>query len=152
MLERVAKGIAAGAAGTTALDVVTYTDMAIRGRPPSEVPTKAVEGLAARVGLDLGAGERAQQRKSGIGALLGYATGLSVGAVYGLTARMTDRLPAPLASAVVGLGTMAATDGVSAALGATDPKTWTAADWVSDVVPHLIFGWATVATFRAMRP
>ena len=37
------RGAAAGAAGTTALNVVTYLDMAIRGRPASDTPERSVE-------------------------------------------------------------------------------------------------------------
>jgi hypothetical protein len=38
MLEEALWGAAAGAVGTVALDVSTYVDMAVRGRPASEVP------------------------------------------------------------------------------------------------------------------
>ena len=36
------RGAAAGAAGTTALNVVTYLDMAVRGRPASSTPERTV--------------------------------------------------------------------------------------------------------------
>jgi hypothetical protein len=36
-------GAAAGAAGTTALNTVTYLDMAVRGRPTSSTPEDIVE-------------------------------------------------------------------------------------------------------------
>ena len=35
---RLLAGIAAGAAGTTALNATTYLDMALRGRPASRTP------------------------------------------------------------------------------------------------------------------
>jgi hypothetical protein len=35
----VLRGAAAGAAGTTALNAVTYLDMVVRGRPASDAPT-----------------------------------------------------------------------------------------------------------------
>ncbi|PWI45743.1 hypothetical protein [Streptomyces sp. ICBB 8177] len=38
-------GAAAGAAGTTTLNAVTYLDMALRGRPSSDTPQLAVERL-----------------------------------------------------------------------------------------------------------
>lgn len=50
-----------------------------------------------------------------------------------------------------GLGVMAATDGVSTALGATDPRSWAAADWAADVVPHLAYGAVCVWTFDRLR-
>jgi hypothetical protein len=46
---------------------------------------------------------------------------------------------------------MAATDGVSAALGVTDPGSWSAADWASDIVPHLAYGTGTVSSFEGFR-
>ena len=151
MPHRIAHGLAAGAVGTTALNVLTYADMALRGRPPSEVPKQDVEKLAENARLDLGSGEDADQRKEGIAALMGYVTGLSIGAVAGLAGPVIRRLPQPLAATAVGLGAMAATDGASAALGVTDPRTWSATDWISDVVPHLAYGAATVATYRALQ-
>jgi len=42
-------GAAAGAAGTTALNAVTYLDMAVRGRPSSSTPEDTVEKLSAVV-------------------------------------------------------------------------------------------------------
>ena len=35
------------------------------------------------------------------------------------------------------------------ALGITDPRTWGTSDWVSDVVPHLVYGVVTAATAEA---
>lgn len=31
-------------------------------------------------------------------------------------------------------------------LKATDPRRWTRVDWASDLVPHLVYGFATAAT------
>jgi hypothetical protein len=151
MANRIAHGLAAGAAGTTALNAVSYADMALRGRPPSEVPKQDVERLAGTVGLTFGDGDHAEPRKEGVAALLGYVTGLTIGVATGILGPVIERLPAPVGAAAVGLGAMAATDGASAALGGTDPKTWSATDWLSDIVPHLAFGAATVATYRALR-
>jgi hypothetical protein len=151
MANRIAHGLAAGAAGTTALNLVTYADMVLRGRPPSEVPKQDVERLADSVGVHFGDGDRAEPRKEGAASLMGYVTGLGAGVVTGALGPVVERVPAPLAAAVIGLGVMAATDGTSAALGATDPSTWSATDWVSDIIPHLVFGAATIATYRALR-
>ena len=41
-------GAIAGAAGTMALDVAGYADMAIRGRTPSDLPAEVIRRLAAR--------------------------------------------------------------------------------------------------------
>ena len=37
------------------------------------------------------------------------------------------------------------TNGPMTVLGITDPRTWSAPDWVSDLVPHVAYG-AVVAT------
>jgi hypothetical protein len=58
---RLARGVAAGAVDTTALNVATYLDMAIRGRPSSGVPAEAAERLASRAGVSLGDGEEVEK-------------------------------------------------------------------------------------------
>jgi hypothetical protein len=150
MLRHVAHGLAAGAIGTVALNVVTYADMAIRGRPPSSVPEQDVQILADRFGIDLGEGDEASARREAIGALLGYLTGMTIGAAYGVVRPWTRRVPPPVAAVAVGLGAMAATDAGSVRLGTTDVSTWSLADWVSDIVPHLAYGAATVAGYEAL--
>jgi hypothetical protein len=52
---------------------------------------------------------------------------------------------------LVGAAAMAATDGSMAALGVSDPRKWTTADWLSDVVPHLAYGAVTCFVLNAMR-
>ena len=44
-------GAAAGAAGTTALNVITYLDIAVRGRPTSTTPERTVEAMAKLFGV-----------------------------------------------------------------------------------------------------
>ena len=55
-------GAAAGAAGTTALNGVTYLDMAVRGRPASSTPEDTVDRLAEAVGVDILNGHVAEGR------------------------------------------------------------------------------------------
>jgi len=43
------------------------------------------------------------------------------------------------------------TTGPMAALGVTDPRTWPADSWVSDLVPHVAYGLATAAAYEALR-
>jgi len=138
------RGLIAGAAGTTALNVVTYLDMALRGRPASTAPGKAVDRLGEAAGRTLpgGRAERANRRE-GIGAVLGLSAGLGLGVVAALGRAAGVRLPRPLGGVATGALAMAATDVPMAALGLTDPRTWTAADWLSDVVPHLAYGAVT---------
>jgi hypothetical protein len=151
MASRLAGGLVSGAVGTTALNMATYLDMTVRGRPASEVPAKGVEVMAKRAGVSLGEGDAAEQRKQGAGALMGYVTGLTAGVAYSLVEPLARRLPRPLAAVGLGLGVMAATDAASTSLGTTDPRQWSAVDWVSDVIPHVAYGAAAVITYDAMR-
>lgn len=45
---------------------------------------------------------------------------------------------------------MAGADGPLVGLGLTDPGDWAAADWASDVIPHLGYGAAAYATLAAL--
>src|SRR3954471_14183541 len=129
------RGAAAGAAGTTALNAVTYLDMAWRGRPASSTPEDTVEKLAHTAGLEVpGDDATRQNRLAGLGPLTGIATGVGVGVLAGLLA---PRLPLPVLAGVVGAGAMAGSNIPMAALRVTDPRSWDAGSWISDVVPHL---------------
>lgn len=153
MLREVLMGTAAGAVGTVALNAATYTDMAVRGRPSSSVPAQVAGKLAEKAGIDLSGGESddaAQNRESGLGALLGYATGLGVGAAYGLIRPHLGGVSRPVAGAWLGLGAMAASDVPAAAFGVTDPTKWDADSWASDVLPHLAYGLVTAVAYDAL--
>ena len=147
-------GLVAGATGTLALEITTYGDMLVRGRPPSSVPARMAGVLADRLGIEAlsttRSDERSENRRGAAGALLGYATGLGIGVLYGLLrGRAGGRLAAPLAGVGVGLAAMAASDVSIALTGVSDPRTWTPADWASDVIPHLVYGLVTVETYEA---
>ncbi|GHH69855.1 hypothetical protein GCM10017673_20990 [Streptosporangium violaceochromogenes] len=143
----VVAGVAAAAAGTTALNIAAYLDMAVRARPASELPGEAADDLAGRAGVDLGSGEAGTNRREGLGALLGYATGLSVGALYGLLAG--DRRPPPVAAALgLSAAAMIAGDTPLAALGLTDPGEWGVSSWAADAVPHLAYGLTTATVYH----
>lgn len=49
---RLGQGLAAGAAGVTVLNAITYLDMAVRARPASDTPSQAVEQLAGKAGAE----------------------------------------------------------------------------------------------------
>ncbi|MDN3354057.1 hypothetical protein [Actinomadura sp. DC4] len=136
MRNRMTAGLLAGAAGTTALNAVTYTDMALRGRPASGIPEQVVD----RLGLPL----RDANRRQAAAALLGIGVGAGVGAVYGLAGGTPAGALMPAATAAL------AGDGPPVALGLTDPRTWTAADWLSDVVPHLAYGLVTAVAYDGL--
>jgi pimeloyl-ACP methyl ester carboxylesterase len=143
---RLWKGLAAGAVGTELLNITTYLDMALRGRGASSVPEQDVDKLLDRVGVSLDD----DNRKGAVATLLGYATGASIGTTYAMLRPALRWLPTPVAAAAVGLGAMAATDASSAALGTTDPRTWSATDWLSDIIPHLAYGAGVVLTYDAL--
>ncbi|MCZ2859057.1 hypothetical protein [Blastococcus sp. VKM Ac-2987] len=135
------RGAAAGAAGTTALNAVTYLDMVIRGRGASSTPERTVERLAETAHLAVpGDDETRRNRVQGLGPMTGLVAGVGVGVVGGL-ARASGLLSAkPVGTLLTGLGAMVAANGPMTALGVTDPRTWSAADWLSDLVPHLVYG------------
>jgi hypothetical protein len=148
-------GIAAGAVGTIALDVVSYLDMVVRARPASSTPADVAGALAERAGVEVAAAgndsDAAANRRSGLGALLGYGVGLAVGGAYGLLrARRSGQSRMPAAAVGLGLAAMAASDLPAAALGVTDPRTWGAAGWASDLLPHLAYGLATATVYEAL--
>jgi hypothetical protein len=144
------RGAAAGAAGTTALNVVTYLDMAIRGRPASDTPERSVEKVAELLGVGIpGEGATRENRLSGLGPLTGLLTGVAMGMAYGAWDATVGRprtLGGPL---LAGLGAMLVANGPMTAMGLTDPRTWSRTDWLSDVLPHLAYGWVTASTYAA---
>lgn len=149
---RLVWGAAAGAVGTTVLNAVTYGDMLLRGRPSSSVPAKAAGKLADAVGFaPLSASndaEDASHRREAAGALLGYVTGVGIGVAY-VAGRGCAGAANPVRTGVLlGLAAMVASDAPIALTGASDPRSWTRAAWLSDLIPHLAYGLATAATLR----
>jgi hypothetical protein len=141
-------GAAAGAVGTIALDVATYLDMALRGRPSSSVPSDAAGKLAELAGVSLGGDDdTVANRRSGLGALFGYVTGVGVGVAYGAL-RSRVRVPKAVAAAGLGLAAMAGSNGPLVGLGLTDPGEWSGADWAADIVPHLVYGLFTALAYE----
>jgi hypothetical protein len=130
MLNAALRGIIAEATGTVALDTSTYLDMAIRGRSSSNAPSKMVDTIAQKLHLPLSTqgtsskDQSAQNRESGLGALLGYVNGLGIGVIYGMIRSRSDEIPSPLSAALVGLTAMAASDIPMVALRVSNPKTW----------------------------
>jgi hypothetical protein len=144
-------GAAAGAAGTAALNAATYLDMAIRGRGTSSAPEQTVEAIEDHLPVSVpGDGEVRDHRVSGLGALSGIVTGVGIGAAYGVLRRIGVRPPTPVGALLVGATAMASTDLSMAALKVSDPRTWSATDWVSDIVPHLVYGAVTYAVLQAL--
>jgi hypothetical protein len=148
---RIARGVTAGAVGTLALNAATYVDIVVRGRAPSRVPEDVVAATVEARGLSLstsGPGSpEAANRRSGIAALGGYATGVGFGALLGAMRPAVRRWPRAAVGLAAGAVAMAATDTAATLAGATDPRRWSVADWLADVVPHAVYGLTTIVTF-----
>jgi hypothetical protein len=65
-------------------------------------------------------------------------------------ARAAGFRPGPTAgTALITAGVLVGTNGPMTVLGITDPRTWSAPDWVSDLVPHLAYGVVVTTTLDA---
>ncbi len=145
------RGAAAGAAGTTVLNAVTYLDMVLRGRGTSSTPEDTVEKLSDKIHVPVpGEGDERDNRVSGLGALTGIVSGVGIGGLLGVV-RAAGWRPGILAgSTAATLGALLGTNGPMTALGITDPRTWPPSSWVSDVVPHLAYGVVTACVVAGL--
>ena len=144
------RGAAAGAAGTTALNAVTYLDMAGRGRGTSSTPEQTVEKLAEKAHVPIpGEGETRQNRIQGLGPITGLVAGVGVGVVVGLVRAAGYRSQPLVGTLLTTLGVLVVANGPMTVLGITDPRTWSATDWASDIVPHLAYGAVVKTTMDA---
>ena len=146
------RGAAAGAAGTTALNAVTYLDMVGRGRGTSSTPEQTVEKLAEKAHVAIpGEGETRENRLQGLGPLTGLAAGVGVGVLVGLVRAAGFRTRPLVGTALTTAGVLVAANGPMTVLGITDPRTWSATDWLSDLVPHLAYGAVVETTMNAFQ-
>lgn len=144
-------GAAAGAAGTTALNAVTYLDMAVRGRPTSSTPEDTVEALSEKTRIPVpGEGDAHDNRVAGLGPLTGIAAGVGVGAVLGAARAWGWRPGLGVGTAAATVGAMLGSNGPMTVLGVTDPRTWPASSWLADVVPHVAYGAVTAAVLERL--
>ena len=145
------RGAVAGAAGTTALNAVTYLDMVVRGRGASSTPEQSVEKLSEKAHVPIpGDEETHQNRVSGLGPLLGIAAGVGTGAALGAVRTTGVRPPLAVEATAAGLGAMVAGSGPMTVLGITDPRSWSPVDWISDVVPHAAYALVTAWTLQRL--
>lgn len=150
MIRELLLGAAAGAAGTTALNATTYSDMLGRARPASTTPESTVEELVDRAHVEIPGDEDARaNRLSSLGALSGIVTGVGVGAAYGLSRALGLRPPTWVGAVLAAGAALGGSNGPMTVLGITDPRQWGTSDWVSDVVPHIAYGAVTAATYAA---
>jgi hypothetical protein len=150
-LQMVLLGAAAGAAGTTALNMLTYVDMAARGRPASSTPETTVEKISEVTHVPIpGDEDTRENRISGLGPLTGQLAGVGIGALLGLTRAAGWRPGFGVSTVVATVGAMVGTSGPMTLLGVTDPRTWPAKSWVVDIVPHLAYGAVTAAVMERL--
>jgi hypothetical protein len=146
----VLRGAAAGAAGTSALNAVTYLDMAVRGRASSSTPERTVEKLADKAHVPIpGDADTRSNRVQGLGPLTGLAAGIGMGALTGLVRAAGFRSRPLVGTGLITAGVLVAANGPMTVLGITDPRTWSRTDWISDLVPHLVYGAVVKTTMDA---
>jgi hypothetical protein len=146
-------GAAAGAAGTTALNVITYLDIAVRGRPTSTTPERTVEAMARLFGVQVpGTADILANRLLGLGALTGYAAGIGMGVILGLAYALGWRPQLLVATLVATAIALIGTNGPMTVLGVTDPRTWGIVGWISDLIPHFGYGLVTALVLRYLYP
>jgi hypothetical protein len=144
------RGAAAGAAGSSALNAVTYLDMTVRGRGTSSTPEDTVEKLAETAHVPIpGDEETRQHRVQGLGPLLGLVAGVGVGVLGGLARASGYRSAKPVGTLLTTVGVLVAANGPMTVLGVTDPRKWSTTDWISDIVPHLAYGLVVKNTMDA---
>ena len=137
-------GAAAGAAGTTTLNVIAYLDIATRGRPASTTPERTVQAMAKMVNLTVpGTGDVLAARLSGLGALTGYTAGIGIGIILGLAYALGWRPSLAVATLAATAFALIGTNGPMTFLGVTDPRTWGLIGWISDLIPHFGYGLVT---------
>lgn len=151
LIRALAAGALAGAAGTTALNTVTYVDMIWRARPASSTPEATVEKLAEVTGATIpGTAEERTNRIAGLGPLTGLLVGTCVGALLGLASTAGYRPGLLGSSLTAAAGALLGSNGPMTILGVTDPRTWAPTDWVSDLIPHLAYGIVTGTALQAL--
>jgi hypothetical protein len=153
LLRAAGNGAAAGAVGTIMLDSITYLDIATTGRPASTTPQDTITRASRITHIPIpGDGSAQDNRVFGIGSLMGYALGVGTGALLGAAAQLTGRRPMLLSGALAASGVaMVVANGPMIALGTTNVRTWSASDWLRDILPHLGYGLGAAWTFRRLR-
>lgn len=154
MLREITRGAAAGAVGTAVLNLSTYGDMLLRGRPASKMPVKTAKKMAQKADVSLRregeAEEKKDNRVQALGALMGYVAGIGVGVGYGLLRSGMAKKSTTVSGVLAGTTAAVAGAAPQVALGLTNPKDWGVEGWAADLVPHMLYGLSMVATFEAM--
>lgn len=148
LLRGAISGALAGAAGTTALNAVTYLDMVIRARPASETPEKAVEAFSSKTGVAVPGDDKSRSNRiAGLGPLTGLAAGVGAGMAIGAI-RGAGWQPGLIGSTLAATSVaLIAGNAPMTVLGVTNPRRWPAKDWAADLIPHLAYGAVAAAAF-----
>ena len=85
----------------------------------------------------------------GLGPITGLVAGVGVGVVVGLVRAAGYRSQPLVGTLLTTLGVLVVANGPMTVLGITDPRTWSATDWASDVVPHLAYAAVVKTTMDA---
>lgn len=149
----VMRGAAAGAVGTTALNALTYLDMAVRGRPASRTPEDTVESVSEDTHVPIpGEDETRTNRVAGARAAdwppvrrrarraHRFGPGCRVASRVARRRRGHHRRG------------LARHERAMTALGGADPRTWSLPSWLVDVVPHIGYGAVTAAVLERLDP
>lgn len=151
-ISTVALGAAAGAAGVTALNAVTYLDMALRARPASSTPEESVRKLSETAGITVpGNDDQRKNRIAGLGPLLGIGSGVMAGVALGVARWLGLRANPVVGTLVATSVALVAGNAPMTLLKVSDPRKWSASAWISDLVPHLAFGVIASAVLRSRR-
>lgn len=93
--------------------------------------------------------EQVQNRAAGLGPLLGLGAGVGTGILA--APRALGWRPGRTLGAVATTGAaLVAANAPMTLLKATYPRTWSAADWASDILPHPGYGITADAVLRAL--
>ena len=140
---------AAEVIGTTVPNAVSLVDLTLHDWPANKTPQEGAEASAA---IAEGAGRQPRnarsQRLPGLGGLRGIACGVGAGAVVGLVMSLGWPTRRSVRSVVATIGAMVVANAPLTMLRVHDPTTWTAEDWVTDVMPHLAYGASMAAVLH----
>ena len=105
--------------------------------------------LGDRLGVAAGTDQAARSRGSGLGSASGYLDGLALPMLYAALAPRRDR-PVLAAALLLSVGAMIGSNGSAVALGLTNPREWSLDDWLTDAIPHLVYGFVAATTYELL--
>lgn len=138
-----ARGVAAGLAGTAAMTVSSTVEARLRGRPASTAPARAAQKV---LGIEEFVSEGAQERFS-TAVHWGYGTGWGVARALLGTLGLSPAVAAPTHFAAMWGGALA----MLPALGVTPPPTrWGREEVAIDLFHHLVYEGSTSLAYELL--